>query len=88
MKKYVEFFLKIKISNNKFYTEEECQKINNSHQNLGLDLTIKSEETSENPGKKAIAKLCLNSLWGKFGQRTSLDNYEYITDWNKLIKNK
>ena len=34
---------------------------------------------------KQLAKICLNSLWGKFGQRTTLDNYEYITEWNRLV---
>ena len=26
---------------------------------------------------KQIAKLCLNSLWGKFGQRSGMDSFEY-----------
>jgi len=34
---------------------------------------------------KALAKLCLNSLWGKFGQRTQLDSYDFMTQWNKLL---
>ena len=85
MKDYVEFFLKIKIQNNKHYTPEECDRINQSHQNLGLDIKIQSEDTCKNPGMKALAKLCLNSLWGKFGQRTQLDNYDFMTEWNKLL---
>jgi hypothetical protein len=68
MKDYVEFFLKIKIENNKHYTEEECNKINESHHKLGFTFEIKSENTRKNPGMKQLAKICLNSLWGKFGQ--------------------
>ena len=34
MKDYVEFFLKLKIENNKHYIEEECNKMNESHVNL------------------------------------------------------
>ena len=34
---------------------------------------------------KALAKLCLNSLWGKFGQRTQLDSYDFMTQWNELL---
>ena len=34
---------------------------------------------------KALAKLCLNSLWGKFGQRVCLDEYEFINDYNRLL---
>jgi len=26
-------------------------------------------------------------LWGKFGQRTTLDSYEYINEWNRLLLN-
>jgi hypothetical protein len=85
MKDYVEFFLKIKIENNKHYTPEECDRINNSHKKLGFSFEIKSENTCKNPGMKQLAKLCLNSLWGKFGQRANLDSYEYITDWNRLL---
>ena len=50
-----------------------------------MNLEIVSESTSKNPGMKQLAKICLNSLWGKFGQRTTLDSYEYITDWNRML---
>jgi len=56
-----------------------------------LDIVIKPEETSDNPGMKALAKLCLNSLWGKFGQRSDLPKSETCTsiaDVNRLIHNK
>jgi hypothetical protein len=45
---------------------------------------IKPEETAANPGLKQVAKICLNSLWGKFGQRSNLDSHEFIYDFNKL----
>ena len=32
-----------------------------------------------------VAKICLNSLWGKFGQRSTLNNYDFYYDYNKLI---
>jgi len=41
----------------------------------------------KNPGMKQLAKICLNSLWGKFGQRTTLDSYEYFNEWNRLLLN-
>ena len=34
---------------------------------------------------KQLAKICLNSLCGKFGQRSCLDSYEYITEWNRML---
>ena len=55
MKDYVEFFLKIKIQNNKHYTPEECDRINQSHQKLGLNVEIQYEDTCKNPGTKALA---------------------------------
>ncbi|XP_053390895.1 uncharacterized protein LOC128553745 [Mercenaria mercenaria] len=34
----------------------------------------------KNPGLRSLAKLMLNSFWGKFGQRTNLTQTSYITD--------
>ncbi|XP_070171144.1 uncharacterized protein, partial [Polyergus mexicanus] len=31
-----------------------------------------------NPGLRSVAKLCLNSFWGKFGQRANLPNTEVV----------
>jgi hypothetical protein len=70
MKKYVEFFLEMKIKNTKAYTQEECDEINKTHRDMGFTFVIKPEETCKNKGLRAVAKLCLNSLWGKFGQRS------------------
>ena len=78
MKRYVEFFLKIETANNKQLTIEECDELNTKHKELGLDITIKPDETAKNPGMKMIAKICLNSLWGKFGQRPDLNNYDFF----------
>ena len=76
MKKYVEFFLKIKTCNSGVKNAVECEELNKSHTVLGLDIHISPGETSKNPGMKQIAKLCLNSLWGKFGQRSGMDSFE------------
>jgi hypothetical protein len=38
-----------------------------------------------NPGMRQLAKLCLNSFWGKFGQRNNLCQVEYITHPNHLM---
>ena len=52
---------------------------------MGFKFEIKYEGTRKNPGVKQLAKICLNSLWGKFGQRSTLDSYEFITEWNRLL---
>ena len=33
---------------------------------------------SKNPGLRALAKLCLNSFWGKFGQRLNMRQTEFF----------
>ena len=42
---------------------------------LGIEL----DGIKYNAGMRAIAKLCLNSLWGKFGQRVNQTQTEYVT---------
>jgi hypothetical protein len=42
---------------------EQCEKLNEEHRRLGLDIVIQPEETTNNPGMEEIAKLCLSSLW-------------------------
>jgi hypothetical protein len=85
MRAYVEKFIKLKIENTKVLTQEECNKINKAHKDLGFNFEIKPENTKKNPGLRAIAKLCLNSLWGKFGQRSTLSSYDFYYDYNKLL---
>ena len=44
-----------------------------------------------NAGMRQIAKLCLNSLWGRFGQRINQTQTEYVTepkDFYKILLNE
>ena len=77
----------MKTCNGGIKTAEQCEKLNEEHRRLGVDIVIQPEETSNNPGMKEIAKLCLNSLWGKFGQRANLDSYDFYDDkqYNQFI---
>ena len=50
-----------------------------------LGIKAKPEEFVNNPGLVYIAKICLNSLWGKFGQNTDYPQCDYINDYNKFI---
>ena len=53
---------------------------------LGIELDPKN--IKPNPGKRTVAKLCLNSLWGKFGQRQNMTQTEYVKDvkrWYQLL---
>ncbi len=49
----------------------------------GVKLDISKVEF--NPGLRAIAKLCLNSLWGKMGQRPENRQVEYTSEGKKVL---
>ena len=86
MKEYVGNFIKMKIENSGAKNQQECDKVNAYHNRLGFNFEIKPENTIDNPGLRQVAKICLNSLWGKFGQRCGMDEYEFVFDYNVLIR--
>ena len=49
-----------------------------------LDIDVNKFEF--NAGLRSIAKLCLNSLWGKFGQRNNLSQTKYVTDVSEFYR--
>lgn len=44
------------------------------------NVRLNPENIKHNPGKRAVAKLMLNCLWGKLAQRTTLPKTEYVDD--------
>ena len=40
-------------------------------------VSLDGEKIKKNPGLGALAKLCLNSFWGKFGQRLNLKQSQF-----------
>ena len=87
MKEYVGDFIQMKIENEKELTQDECDTINKYHQNLGFNFEIKPENCKTNNGLRQVAKICLNSLWGKFGQRTNLSSYDFINEYTVFVRN-
>jgi hypothetical protein len=88
-KDYVAKFLKIKQEASGFpdwcITEEKKQEyIQDYKTRQGIQLEY--AKIKKNPGLRAIAKLCLNSLWGKFGQRTNLGKCEIVKTKEELYK--
>ena len=77
--------MKIKLESSKydFKTKEEESnfklKINKS-----LDIDIETFEF--NAGLRSISKLCLNSLWGKFGQRSNMSQTKYVTEVSEFYE--
>ena len=84
-KGYIKRFMKIKLesSSYNFKTEEDearfKAKIKDS---LGIDV----EKFDFNPGLRSISKLCLNSLWGKFGQRSNMSQTRYVTELSEFYE--
>lgn len=85
--KYVNTFLKIKQEVSVFPSEcvsdeSKWGYIRDYKEKEGIDLEY--DKITINPGLRSLAKLCLNSFWGKFGQRLSLNNLCSFTTLNVI----
>ena len=84
-KGYIKKFMKLKLESTKYNfknDKEEMMFRNKVKKNLDIDL----DKLNENSGLRAIAKMCLNSLWGKFGQRNNMNQCKYVTDINEFYQ--
>ena len=50
----------------------------------GIDLL--PEKINKNAAQRQLAKLCLNSFWGKFGQRNNMSKMEYFDELVKYFE--
>ena len=53
-------------------------------------ILLDKEKIVVNPGRKAVAKVMLNSFWGKFGEadnKPTTSTIQKVEDWEKLINN-
>jgi len=80
---YVNTFLKIKQESSRWpedcRTEEQKRDyIRQYREKEGIDLDY--DKIEKNPGLRFLAKLCLNSFWGKFGQRLGLRKSQFIRE--------
>ena len=83
-KGYIRKFLKIKLETSEFICSEE--EYRQKARKFGIELG----ELKRNPGMRFIAKICLNSSWGKFGQNPKVKHSEYIDsirDFYRVILN-
>ena len=79
---YIKTFLKIKLE-----TSPHNYKINKEYKKAVFEkYGIVLEKIEPNPGMRAIAKLCLNSLWGKFGQRNNMRQTKFVTEVAEFYK--
>jgi len=66
-KECVKDFMKIKLETSPWKRDfETIQDYITSIKNW-LDVNLDRKNVAPNPGESAVAKICLNSLWGKFG---------------------
>ena len=81
-KGYVRKFMKIKMESSKLETGEGCtyKSVDEYKSIVKSKLGIDLGKIEFNAGKRAIAKMCLNSLWGKFGQRNNMKKTVYVTE--------
>ena len=86
-KGYIRRFMKIKLesSSYNFKTKEEED---NFKARIKDSLDIDVEKFEFNAGLRSIAKLCLNSLWGKLGQRNNMSQTKYVTDVSEFCEKK
>ena len=75
--------IKLESSSYNFKTKEEEV---NFKTRIKDSLDIDVEKFEFNAGLRSISKLCLNSLWGKFAQRTNMSQTKYITDVSEFYK--
>src|SRR5580692_3194668 len=83
-KEYIKKFMKIKLETSEFDCSEEDYR--NKAKKLGITLG----KLEYNPGLRFISKICLNSLWGKFGQVPKHTQNKYIdtlSDFYEVVLN-
>ena len=87
-KEYVRKFMKIKMESSELKIGEGCtyKSVDEYRSIVKSKLGIELGEIKFNPGMRSIAKLCLNSLWGKFGQRNNMNKTEYVTEPSEFYK--
>nr|XP_054606501.1 uncharacterized protein LOC129166910 [Nothobranchius furzeri] len=78
---YINTFLKQKQQASGFpeglIDDESKRKYIQDYQ-LRQGILLDASKIQHNPAKRAISKLCLNSLWGKFGQRDDLVQTTFV----------
>ena len=66
-------------------TEEDRKDLYIHLYEKGQGILLDKTKIVYNPGLRAIAKLCLNSLWGKFGQRTNMGRCEIVSSKDQFF---
>ena len=62
--------------------EQKARYVRQYKTREGIDL----QNVAKNPGRKQVAKLMLNSFWGKFGEKTNKSKVEQVVQPHQLYK--
>lgn len=85
-KSYIRTFLKRKVEATgmkSVYNDAEIWREFTEYHERELGVTIERENMVSNPAQRSGMKLLLNSLWGKFGQRTRNSKWKMFRKGNK-----
>ncbi|CAL1296137.1 unnamed protein product [Larinioides sclopetarius] len=90
-KSYIDLFLRLKQESSGWPTEcvtEETKKayIESYAKREGIDLN--AECIQVNPGRRSVAKLALNSFWGRWGMSLNKNQLSFVsslTEFNKIL---
>jgi len=83
-KDYVNNFMKIKLVSSRHNYSSNEEYIKTIFDKMGI--LLDKYKLGDYPGRRTVAKLCLNSLWGKFGQRQKMKKNEFVTDPQQFYK--
>ena len=86
---YINNFLKIKMEASGWPVWCETEEDKNVYIRQvaqGERIELDKEKVSSNPGLRAVAKLMLNSFWGKFGMRDNLTKTQFVYEPKKFYR--
>ncbi|GAV04589.1 hypothetical protein RvY_14853 [Ramazzottius varieornatus] len=89
---YIDLFYKIKTEASGYpddgdTDEKKVQYVRDFEEHKGI--TLKADNIVSNPGLRTLAKLHLNSFWGRFGMQENRANTEFFTEpgkfWQRML---
>ena len=88
-KEYIKTFLRVKQESSGYpsnvITEEDKDNYIKDYEEK-MKIKLDKSKIEKNEGRRAVAKLCLNSLWGKFGQQNNKTQTRIVRSEAELFK--
>ena len=78
-------FMKIKLESSK-YDSKTREEEANFKLKIKKSLDIDVGKFESNAGLRSISKICLNSLWGRFGMQTNMSQTKYVTEVSEFYE--